>query len=366
MLCYGTRMIINATNIGQRLTGISRYPLSLSLYFLKHWDYPFQLFINKCALTYFEKVENKYKIKLVDGNMSPDFGFRGHLLRLLWTNKLCLKNPKELIFNTSQLEGCFLQKKQIITVHDLIPLLFPRYHKKQYFYFRYMLLLMLRNSAKIVTGSNHTKHLIMKFYKIPEEKILVIPYGINDFLLNQTPKHKKQSYILYVGRLSPTKNIAGLVKAFELLLDEYDLEIKLKLTGNEQKLSFRISERIRDKVEFVGYPDDDQLVDLYRNAQLLVFPSFYEGFGLPPLEAMACGCPAIVSNVASLPEVCGDAAYYVDPYNIESIAEGIYRVLTDEPLRRSLIAKGLARAKLFSWEKSAQGHIKLFEEVLGS
>ena len=125
-------MIINATNIGMKLSGIGRYSLSLSLYFLKHWNYPFQLYINRYALPYFENVENTYKIKLSNKYISPDFGFRGHLLRVLWTNKLCLQNPKKLIFNTSQLEGCLNYKKQIITVHDLIPLIFPQYHKKLY------------------------------------------------------------------------------------------------------------------------------------------------------------------------------------------------------------------------------------------
>jgi len=356
-------VIINATNIGQRLTGIERYSLSLSLYFIEHWDYPFQLFINKRALFHFEKVENRHKIKLVDGSMSPDFDFRGHLLRLLWTNKLCIQNKTELIFNTSQLEGCLFHKKQIITVHDLIPLITQRRYKKQYFYFRYLLPLIMRNSARILTGSHHTKHLIIKFYKIPEKKISVIPYGVNNFFLNQTPRQKKLRYILYVGRLSPEKNVEGLIKAFEMLISKFDLNIILKLTGDERKLNFGISKSVRDKIEFVGHPGDEHLIELYRNALLFVFPSFYEGFGLPPLEAMACGCPVVISNVASLPEVCGDAAYYVDPNNIESIAEGVYKVLTDEALRQSMIEKGIERAQLLSWEKSAREHIKVFEEV---
>jgi glycosyltransferase involved in cell wall biosynthesis len=142
--------------------------------------------------------------------------------------------------------------------------------------------------------------------------------------------------------------------------------LSLKVTGVERKLNFRIDGRIRYNIEFVGYPDDNQLVELYRNAALLSFPSFYEGFGLPPLEAMACGCPVVVSNVASLPEVCGDAAYYVDPYNVESIAEGMYKVLTDEALRQGLIEKGFARARFFSWEKSAKKHIEVFQGVLNS
>ncbi len=358
------RMIINATNIGQRLTGIGRYPLSLLLYFIEQWDHPFRIFITKRALTHFEKVKDKSKIKLASERISPDSGFRGHVLRLLWSNKVGIQNPKELIFNTSQLEGCLLHKKQIITVHDLIPFIFRQHYKKQYFYFKYMLPVVLKNSVEIVTGSNHTKHLMMKFYKIPEQQIRVIPYGLSDFFLHQTPHYKKQNYILFVGRLTSTKNIKRLVKAFEILISKFERDIVLKLTGNERDLNFSISEKVRNMIEFVGYPGDEHLAELYRNASLFILPSLYEGFGLPPLEAMACGCPVVVSNVASLPEVCEDAAQYVDPYNIESIAEGMHKVLTDEALRLSMIEKGLARAKLFSWEKSAQEHIKLFEEVL--
>lgn len=359
-------MIINATNIGQRLTGIGRYPLSLSRYFIEHWDYPFQLFINKHALTHFQKIENKYKIKVIDGSVAPDFGFRGHLLRFLWANKLGFQNPKELIFNTSQMEGCFLNKNQVITVHDLIPLIFPQYHKKQYFYFKYMLPVILKKTAKILTGSHHTKQLIMNFYKISEPKISVIPYGVSDFFLAQIPRQNKQNYILYVGRLSPEKNIEGLIKAFGMFMDEHPTGLKLKVTGDKKQLGFPINQRIRNKIEFIGHPNDDRLAALYRNASLLAFPSLYEGFGLPPLEAMACGCPVVVSNVASLPEVCGDAAQYVDPHNIDSIAEGIHKVLTDEALRLSMIEKGLKRTRLFSWKKSAQEHIKVFEEALSS
>ena len=123
---------------------------------------------------------------------------------------------------------------------------------------------------------------------------------------------------------------------------------------------------LKDRVVFLDYVPEKDLPHLYSEAAAFVFPSLYEGFGLPPLEAMACGCPVIVSNAASLPEVCGDAAYYVDPYDVESIAEGIYKVLMNEILRQDLIAKGLERVKLFSWEKAAKEHLKVFEEVLNS
>ncbi len=104
------------------------------------------------------------------------------------------------------------------------------------------------------------------------------------------------------------------------------------------------------------------MVNLYRNASLFVFPSFYEGFGLPPLEAVACGCPLVVSNVGSLPEVCGDAAYYVNPYDVENITEGMYKVLTNNALGQRLIQKGFERVEMFNWERSAKEHKKVFEE----
>ena len=124
--------------------------------------------------------------------------------------------------------------------------------------------------------------------------------------------------------------------------------------------------KIGDDAIYMGYVQTKGLAYIYNLANLFIFPSFYEGFGLPPLEAMASGCPVVVSNVASLPEVCGDAAYYVNPYDVESIADGIYKVVDDKELRENLVQKGLERTKLFSWEKSAREHLKVFEEVLNS
>jgi glycosyltransferase involved in cell wall biosynthesis len=157
-----------------------------------------------------------------------------------------------------------------------------------------------------------------------------------------------------------------LIEAFARLNNKSSARLRLKLTGTESDLNFSLNTRISDRIDFIGYPTDYRLAKLYRNASLLAFPSFHEGFGFPAVEAMACGCAVVGSNVTSLPEVCGDAAFYVDPHNIESIADGMHTVLTDPVLRQGLIKKGLERAKLFRWEKSAKGHIKLFEEVLNS
>ncbi|MCR4290993.1 MAG: glycosyltransferase family 4 protein [Candidatus Scalindua sp.] len=357
-------MIINATSIGRNPSGIGRHSLSISLYFLEHWDYPFQLFINKHALVHFENAKNKDKIKVISGAVSPDFGFRGHFLRFLWANKLSLQNKKKLIFNTSPTEGSLFRCKQIITVYDIIPLLFSRNYKKQCFYYKYILSNILKNSVRILTVSENSKNSIINYYTIPKEKIDVIYCGIIEYFINPKINFTKQNYILYVGRLSPIKNIEGLVKSFDLLINKHKLDLRLKLTVKNGDLNLKINNETRRKIDFVGDVSEIELLDLYKNASLLVLPSFHEGFGLPPLEAAASGCPLVVSNVASLPEIYGDAAYYVDPYDAEHIAEGMYKVLTDNELRTKLIQNGFVRVKMYREEISAKKHIKIFEKVL--
>jgi len=362
-------VIINSTNIGSRLSGIGRSSLSLSLNLLENWDHPFRLYINSSALVHFKDAKHTERIHVSGGPISPDFGFKGHLKRLIWTNKLSLMNHKDLVFNTSQMEGSIHHKRQIITVYDLIPLLQQSSHRRQYYYFKYVLPRVLKNSLRVITSSRHTKELIMERFNVPDEKIRVIHCGVSPVFSANAPVHEKEDYIFYAGRFSPTKNIEGIVRAFEMLSADGKIDLRLKLTGTEKELGFdigEISKRTREKIDFLGCVSEERLSELYRKASLFVFPSFYEGFGLPPLEAMASGCPVLTSAVSSLPEVCGDAAYYVDPKNVVDIADGMKRVLTDEPLRKEMMTKGLERSRLFSWERSSREHIKVFEEVFES
>jgi len=245
--------------------------------------------------------------------MSPDHGFRGHLLRLLYSNKLSFSNSNDILFTTSQLEGSLFNKRQIISVQDCIPYVFPKYHKKQYYFFKFILSGILKRSLRILTCSNFSKSSIMEIWKIPEQKISVIYNGINHINLDGKLKARKKNYILYVGRSSPIKNLGGLIKAFKILINKYKLGLKLVLTCKKKDVPFDLIKGVEKHIEFAGYVSEDQLVKLYQEALLFAFPSLYEGFGFPPLDAMAQGCPTVVSNVASLPEVCGDAAYFVDP-----------------------------------------------------
>jgi glycosyltransferase involved in cell wall biosynthesis len=321
------------------------------------------------------------KVRRISRRVQPSFGPKGHFQRLAWVQTAL---PLRLLIDKASLllsplpEGMLLPAvPQVVTVLDMIPLHFPEEYPRQQYYFRYLVPRILKKSRRTVTISENTKHDIMTFYAIEPERIHVIPpgfeksryrLGINSESLKMT--YGLTDYLLYVGNLLPHKNLRRLLGAFSLIARK--MPYKLVIAGYKDPRYYPELEAeaqalgLAEKVFFFNYASADELSALYTGAKAFILLSLYEGFGIPPLEAMACGCPVVVSNVSSLPEVCGDAAYYVDPYNIENIAEGIHKVLTDEPLRQSLIEKGLERARPFSWEKSAKEHIKVFEEVLSS
>ena len=223
-------MIVNATNIGRNLSGIGRYSLCISEFLLKHWEHPLELILNTRGSVHFKKYAGDNRVKIKTGLMSPDYGFKGHLLRLLYSNKLSFSNPNDILFTTSQLEGSLFNKRQIIAVQDCIPYVFPKYHKKQYYFFKFILPEILKRSLKILTCSNFTKSSIMEIYKIPEQKISVIYNGINQINLDGKLNTRKKDYILYVGRSSPMKNLSRLIKAFKIITKNCKLGFKLILT----------------------------------------------------------------------------------------------------------------------------------------
>lgn len=278
-------------------------------------------------------------------------------------------------------------KKRVVTIHDAFHLAFlDRLPLSQKFYAKVMINLAVRLSDKVITVSNFSESEITRFTNINEDKIEVIYNGIDrdsfriiheDSLVEAvgTKYDLPERFILYVGNVKPHKNLIKLLNAFNKVIQDGIKDYKLVIVGKKEgfitgdKAIFRMLEdnpNLKKKVLFTGYIENEGLPLLYNSASLFVFPSIYEGFGLPPLEAMACGCPTVVSNAASLPEICGDAACYVDPHDVNSIADGMRKVLTDNDLRQYLVKKGLDRVNLFSWERSAREHLKLFEEVLKS
>lgn len=276
-------------------------------------------------------------------------------------------------------------KKRLVTIHDVFHLAF--FHTltlKQKAYARLMFNAAVRLSDKIITDSEFSKSEIIRYTGADASLMRVVPCGIDKktFRIIESMdnlKHIKSCYnlpdrfILFVGNVKPHKNLTNLLKAFDILVREKAVDCGLVIAGrkegfisgdNEIYTVLKNNTALRERVVLTGYIDDTDIPLIYNLASVFVFPSLYEGFGLPPLESMACGCPAVVSDIASIREVCGDAAYYVNPHDAGNIAEGIYRTLNDESLRKNLQRKGAERIKFFNWEDSAGELIRIFTDMM--
>lgn len=273
----------------------------------------------------------------------------------------------------------FYSGKVVVTVHDIISRKFPQnipFFSRQFFG-RWMPF-SNRRADKIIAISQHTKKDIIEVLHIPEEKIEVIYLAASDkfqpikdqFALEEVKKKYGLSgpFILHVGTLEPRKNLAFLITAFARALRLGPIKEQLVITGRQGWYYEGLFKLVKDlklsrKVVFTGYVEEDDLPRLYNAASLFVFPSLYEGFGLPPLEALACGTPVISSNTSSMPEVIGRAGILLPPEDLEAWRRQIYRVLTNKSLRQTMAEQGFSQAKKFSWETTALQTIKIYEQV---
>ncbi len=273
--------------------------------------------------------------------------------------------------------------KTVITVHDLAFLIYPHFLTKKAARYYGQIDRAVRRADHIIAVSKSTKEDIGRFLGVRDSKVTVIYEAANP-VYKPMPKeeawkkaHKlypnlSRDFLLFVGTLEPRKNIPTLLEAYKILQDRYKLnEIKLVLAGSPGWLFDEIFQKVQDlnlekDVLFLGRVPTSALVALYNAALALVHPAHYEGFGLPTLEAMACGTPVVTTNVSSLPEVVGDAAILVSPDDAEEMAVAMWRVISDEGLRDTLSKKGLNRAKAFSWEKAAKETLEVYRKVAGA
>ena len=272
--------------------------------------------------------------------------------------------------------------RSVVTIHDCIHLMFPQYlpGRLAHGYAKLQLWTAAHRSDHILTVSEASKLDILRRFRIPADKVTVV-YNAIDARLAREPADEevdrviaryqlRDPFALYVGNIKPHKNLERLIEAFHQLRQESAFEaLKLVIIGDEiskyQGLRRAVHvHKLHKHVRFFGFVPLDTLAVLYQLASVFVFPSLYEGFGLPPLEAMYFGTPVVTSNVSSLPEVVGDAAMLVDPYSAESIADGMRRVLTDEHLRAFLRERGMARAREYSWEQSVRQIRDVYGEVM--
>jgi glycosyltransferase involved in cell wall biosynthesis len=268
--------------------------------------------------------------------------------------------------------------RSVVTIHDCIHLTFPEYlpGRLAHAYARASISLAARRATRILTVSESSKTDILRFVNVPAEKIDVI-YNAYDERFAIEPCEEAvvrvreryqlhDAFVLYAGNVKPHKNLERLIEAFDIVRGLGLDHLRLVLIGDEISRYAALRRavhrhQLHKYVRFLGYVPEETLAVMYRLAAVFVFPSLYEGFGLPPLEAMASGTPVVTSNVSSLPEVAGDAALLVNPYDPHAIAHAVHRVLTDVTLRRDLQRRGLARAREFSWEVSVRRVREIYE-----
>jgi glycosyltransferase involved in cell wall biosynthesis len=270
--------------------------------------------------------------------------------------------------------------RTVVTVHDVFARSIPGYSSRlDSLIYKYWLPHVLPSVNAVITVSQHSQGDILKFLAPASDRVHIIPYGVTSLFRPLSPQAVERvvmchlgidrPYVLFVGALTQRKNVSRIVRAFARIKEKHP-HMLLVLAGprswKQTPLEPLLKELdLQEHVHLTGPLTDAELPALYNGAQLFAFPSLYEGFGLPLLEAMACGTPVVTANTSSLPEVAGDAALLVDPYDVEAIAGAMRRVLEDSELAEKLPERGLARAAQFSWKRTARATVKICEQVLG-
>ncbi|MEM1254267.1 MAG: glycosyltransferase family 1 protein [Cyanobacteria bacterium P01_H01_bin.21] len=355
-----TSCLINLSALINKPTGISIYAQNLIPY-LKDLE---PVIFSAASIGHSHVQE-------IPQGLSPDFGIKGHIGRLWWLQRQLSHHYHQLgsslIFSPLPEAPLYSNCRFVVTVHDVIPLRFPKQFSAHLVgYFRYYVRQVVLQADHIICDSAATARDVVNFYRVPAHKVtpILLAYDQAHF---QPCQQEKGNYFLYLGRPDVHKNLSRVLTAFQACANN-DVELWLvgpqdsryipELKAQAQHLG------IDGRVRFLDYVSYEQLPRLLGGAIALVFPSLWEGFGLPPLEAMACGTPVITSNLASLPEVVGDAALLIDPYSVDELADAMSQVANSSQLRTQLSSAGLHRARQFSWEKTGQQTAEVLKRFL--
>jgi glycosyltransferase involved in cell wall biosynthesis len=306
------------------------------------------------------------------GSRGPQFSVRYY--QDPWT--FWLPWEADVFHSLVQRPPAFRFRKEIVTVIDLFPVTGKEYSTPDFQQkFSALLLEAAERAVRVITPSQYTKDQLLKHTSVPEEKIRLVPLGVDLPTISSSPERrtaerdrvvgKGNEMIFTVGVIQTRKNTINVLKALSLLPDRYRLVIAGgDGHGSEAIHDFIRTEGLSSRVVLLGYAPAAQLPVLYDAASVFLFPSLEEGFGLPVLEAMAHGLPVVASETSSLPEVGGDAALYVNPHDPKDIAEKVITAVEDDGQRRTKIERGLARAETFTWRRTAEGNLQVYNEVL--
>lgn len=356
-----------------RFTGIGRYVFELTQNLFEiDKENEYVLFFNNPEFTNFTPPNKRVKKVLVNSghySLSEQTGYP-------W---LLNKEKLDLMHFTHFNVPVLYNKPFIVTIHDLTLSYYPGKKMNNWFYrtaYHTVFKHAVQKSKKIVSVSNNTKQDLQKFYPTDTEKIEVIYEGVNkefhpskntETTLKKYNIHKP--YLLYTGVWRSHKNLPNLLKAFSILKNDYKFQGQLIITGRHDPLyaneifNCAASLKLTNDTIFTGMVDEKELVDLYSAAEVYVFPSLYEGFGLPPLEAMQCGTPVATSNTSSMPEICGkENALFFNPEDPEDMAEKIFQIISEKSLREKLVENGLNHVKKFSWQDMTNRIFKIYQQ----
>jgi len=363
------KIVVDALPLLSSFTGIGRYTYEVTKQLQKSDAFAIEFFYGYFSSNLIEASSNP-RLKSVKSSIIKNSIVKSIVRKVLFWASGLFSKKYDLYWEPNFIPLKSIKSERVIaTVHDFSWELYPEFQPSERVkYFKKNFYKQIEKVDFIITGSEFTKQEILNRIGIQDEKIRVIYHGLNHHVFYDCGLEKpEQKYILAVGSLEPRKNLKNLLLAYEMMDNNFKDTHHLILVGasgwNNSEIMSKI-DQMQKWVKYSGYVSDEELAMLYGKASLFIYPSFYEGFGIPPLEAMACGVPVVCSNSSSLPEVGGDAVVYCDPYSVENIKEKIELVLGDKELQKQMIQKGLERAKMFSWDKSAMEHMKVFEEVL--
>lgn len=348
----------------QKITGVQRNAYELTKHLLP-------LLEDVTVLVPKQEINKGYDVK------NWPVQYTGRFKGLLWEQTdlplyLVQKKNKPLLVNLTN-SAPLTYPHQVVSVMDMTTFINPAWFDKKFArYYQWLIPKIVRKAKVVFTISRNSQKDIARFTGVDERKIRVVYCGISDIFLSDTVppstimeklKLKQQGYFLAVSSLDPRKNFNKLIEAFTGLKTTLPLVIvgsKGKVFG-DAKLDY--SKIDSSRIIFTDYVSDADLKSLYRSSLCFIYPSLYEGFGIPPLEAMANGCPTIVSNTSSLPEVCGNASLYVDPYDQESITNAIGQIIKNKAIREELIKNGYENVKRFNWQRSAAKAMEQIQSV---
>ena len=367
------RIGIDATALPPRLVGAGNYIVNLIRALLQlDAKNEYVVFVKPEQRFLFEPREH---LELVNAALSSP------LVRVAWEQTalplLARQYRLDLLHSPHYTVPLLVRSKTVATFHDMTFFLYPELHEAyKRLYFKPIIRLSARRANAIIADSESTRQDILKILRVNPQQIVAVPLGVSDHPRMDNPLeiarvrrqyNLPEKFILNVGVLEPRKNVTTLVRAFKSLIEQgipHSLAIVGKRGWHYEQIFQTVKDLgIEDRVIFTDYIPENDLRCLYRASDLFVYPSFYEGFGLPVLEAMAQGVPVVTSNLSSMPEIAGDTALRVNPHDEPALASAMQRVLTDRGLHDKLAQDGYARSKLFSWRRTARETLGVYERV---